>query len=195
MAPLHSTASPEPIGQCYRFWPLRCRANAALQWVYTVQGSFGSLSVAGGLLSDLSARFGCTSDSRPCSRSAKGCRPVVSPAQRQPVPQSYHVARIPIAMVYPDDILGNLVNEVFSEEYESGHDGSSLTSALSPFGHHCAGRASRPHRDSAGAQRVPESTQGRVRRRARRGSAVGPDPRLHGLQPKPQGRLLPPHVL
>ena len=43
------------------------------------------------------------------------------------MPRSHHVARIPIAMVYPDDILGNLVNEVFSGEYESGHDGSDLT--------------------------------------------------------------------
>ena len=30
-------------------------------------------------------------------------------------------------MEYPDDILGNLVNEVFSGEYESGHDGAGLT--------------------------------------------------------------------
>jgi FkbM family methyltransferase len=41
--------------------------------------------------------------------------------------RSHHVARIPIAMAYPDDILGNLVNEVVSGEYESGHDGSGLT--------------------------------------------------------------------
>jgi FkbM family methyltransferase len=30
-------------------------------------------------------------------------------------------------MEYPDDILANLVNDVFSGEYESGHDGSGLT--------------------------------------------------------------------
>jgi FkbM family methyltransferase len=43
------------------------------------------------------------------------------------MPRSHHVARISVAMEYPDDILANLVNEVFSGEYESGHDGSGLT--------------------------------------------------------------------
>ena len=36
------------------------------------------------------------------------------------MPRSHHLARIPIEMEYPDVILGNLVNEVFSGEYESG---------------------------------------------------------------------------
>ena len=43
------------------------------------------------------------------------------------MPRNRHVAQISIAMEYPDDILGNLVNEVFSGEYESGHDGADLT--------------------------------------------------------------------
>jgi FkbM family methyltransferase len=43
------------------------------------------------------------------------------------MPRNHHIARIPVDMEYPDDILGNLVNEVFSGEYESGHDGRGLT--------------------------------------------------------------------
>ena len=43
------------------------------------------------------------------------------------MPRNRHAASISVAMEYPDDILGNLVNEVFSGEYESGHDGAGLT--------------------------------------------------------------------
>lgn len=43
------------------------------------------------------------------------------------MPRNHHLARIPVEMEYPDDILGNLVNEVFGGEYESGHDGADLT--------------------------------------------------------------------
>jgi FkbM family methyltransferase len=43
------------------------------------------------------------------------------------MPLNHHIARIPVEMEYPDPILGNLVNEVFSGEYESGHDGTGLT--------------------------------------------------------------------
>ena len=43
------------------------------------------------------------------------------------MPRNHHLARIPVEMEYPDEILGNLINEVFSGEYESGHDGADLT--------------------------------------------------------------------
>lgn len=43
------------------------------------------------------------------------------------MPRNHHTAQIPVAMEYPDEILGNLVNEVFSGEYECGFDGSDLT--------------------------------------------------------------------
>jgi FkbM family methyltransferase len=43
------------------------------------------------------------------------------------MPTNIHLAQISVEMEYPDPILGNLVNEVFSGEYESGHDGAGLT--------------------------------------------------------------------
>lgn len=43
------------------------------------------------------------------------------------MPRNHHLARIPVEMEYPDDILANLVNEVFSGEYECGFDGAALT--------------------------------------------------------------------
>lgn len=43
------------------------------------------------------------------------------------MPRNHHVARVSVPMEYPDEILGNLVNEVFAGEYECGLDGSGLT--------------------------------------------------------------------